>query len=125
VSAGSAALPPINILPLATIVDRNSFTLVNGVIVDSDLVLRSEVLPGPFWSFFISCGQFCFNATPQEPDFNLQFDVTGGKLAANSLGNQGVTFTQVPGPFPILGLGAAFAVSRRLRKRIKSATVKR
>lgn len=122
--AGSAAPSPINILPLATIVDVNSFTLVDGVIVNSSLVLRSDVVPGPFWSFFISCGKFCANATPAEPDFNLLFDVTnGGKLAANSLGSEGVTFTPVPGPLPFLGAGAAFAASRRLRKRLRSATI--
>ncbi len=124
--AGSAAPPPINILPLATIVDVNSFTVVDGVIVNSSLVLRSDVLPGPFWSFFISCGSFCANANPAEPDFNLLFDVSNdGRLAANSLGIKGVTFTQVPGPLPILGAGAAFVASRRLRKRIQSATTKR
>jgi hypothetical protein len=119
--AGSGAPPPIDILPLATIVDVNSFTLVDGVIVNSSLVLRSDVVPGPFWSFFISCGNFCANATPPEPDFNLLFDVSnGGRLAANSLGSKGVSFTPVPGPLPILGAGAAFAASRRLRRRLRS-----
>ena len=33
----------------------------------------------------------------------------------------GLTSTNVPGPLPILGIGAAFSFSRKLRKRIKNA----
>jgi len=32
-----------------------------------------------------------------------------------------VTENEVPGPLPILGVGAAFGYSRKLRKRIKSS----
>jgi hypothetical protein len=56
--------------------------------------------------------------------FSSMVDVTAGKIDTLSdsitqkFGDPG---TQVPGPLPILGAGAAFGFSRRLRKRIKLA----
>jgi hypothetical protein len=49
-----------------------------------------------------------------------------GSLVLNSLGTiysttPGRTDTEVPGPLPLLGAGAAFGFSRRLRNRIKVA----
>jgi hypothetical protein len=58
--------------------------------------------------------------------FTQSFSATpSGSLVANSLGSiysiiPG-TVSEVPGPLPILGAGAAFGFSRRLRHRIKVA----
>jgi hypothetical protein len=45
----------------------------------------------------------------------------GGTGPVADLDNVTNTFTQVPGPLPILGAGAAFGFSRKLRGRIKAA----
>lgn len=39
----------------------------------------------------------------------------------NTIDNINNNFSQVPGPLPILGIGAAFGFSRKLRKRIKGS----
>ncbi len=56
--------------------------------------------------------------------FTQSFTVAGGPNAAlvNSLGvtlTQRRPSTEVPGPLPILGAGAAFGLSRKMRRRIK------
>jgi hypothetical protein len=58
--------------------------------------------------------------------FTQSFSATpSGNLVANSLGTiYSITpgpASEVPGPLPILGAGAAFGFSRRLRHRIKLA----
>jgi hypothetical protein len=47
--------------------------------------------------------------------------LVGGTGAVADLDNVTNTFTQTPGPLPILGAGAAFGFSRKLRGRIKAA----
>lgn len=61
-----------------------------------------------------------FNSGVTSATFAQAFAVSG----ANVLNQTGFTFTQndftgVPGPLPILGAGAAFGFSRKLRRRIK------
>jgi hypothetical protein len=55
--------------------------------------------------------------------FSSMVDVTAGKIdtLSDSLTQKFGDTSQVPGPLPILGAGAAFGFSRRLRKRIKLA----
>jgi len=57
--------------------------------------------------------------------FSQTFDFTFG-AAGGYLSNLGASFTtttsqSVPGPLPVLGAGAAFGFSRKLRKRIKQS----
>jgi hypothetical protein len=56
-------------------------------------------------------------------DFTNTFDVTAVGFTSfdNSLTQKDPTSDRVPGPLPILGAGAAFAFSRRIRSRIKAA----
>ncbi len=60
----------------------------------------------------VSAGAFTFNDT---------FQPTGGSYSAQVNVERDVN--EVPGPLSILGAGAAFGYSRRLRKRVKSAAV--
>ncbi len=48
-------------------------------------------------------------------------DVFGNPRTGNGLRNVGAVQTSVPGPLPVLGCGAAFGWSRRLRRRIQKA----
>lgn len=52
--------------------------------------------------------------TPQDPD-PIPFD------PKNYVNITNPRFTAVPGPLPVLGIGAAFAYSRKLRRRINSS----
>ena len=51
----------------------------------------------------------------------LSFDSIDGQAFSNGIGLVS-TSEEVPGPLPVLGLAAAFATSRKLRTRIKSAS---
>ena len=55
--------------------------------------------------------------------FTTKLDVTDGKVTAfdHTLTQGYSNGTQVPGPLPLLGAGAAFGFSRRIRNRIKVA----
>lgn len=53
--------------------------------------------------------------------FSSMVDVTAGKIDTLSDSLTQLKGDEVPGPLPILGAGAAFGFSRRLRKRIKLA----
>lgn len=55
-------------------------------------------------------------SSPNPYDFTGTLEINPGtKVTAWNL-----TITQTPGPLPILGAGAAFGISRKLRRRIKS-----
>ena len=73
--------------------------------------LTSFVTGLPGGAVSVTAGAFTFNDTIQP---------TGGSYSAQVNVAREDT---VPGPLPILGAGAAFAYSRRLRKRVKSAAV--
>ena len=68
-----------------------------------------------------------FNPFLTSQTFTQTFDYTAGTASAlNSLNAQLVATpqgtTRTPGPLPLLGAGAAFGFSRKLRHRIKSAS---
>jgi len=56
-------------------------------------------------------------------DFTGSINVTGGRMdvLTDSLVQQVNGTSSVPGPLPLLGAGAAFGFSRRIRSRIKAA----
>ena len=65
-----------------------------------------------------------FNANTLTAAFTNRFNVTGNAFTSfdNSVIQKDPTATtQTPGPLPILGAGAAFSLSRRIRSRIKLA----
>jgi hypothetical protein len=74
--------------------------------------LTSFVTGLPGGPVTVSAGAFTFNDTIQP---------TGGSYSAQV--NVKRDAHEVPGPLSILGAGAAFGYSRRLRKRVKSAAV--
>ena len=62
-------------------------------------------------------GGLCQTFVDPAGDYSLSYDFASENLgSANSSG----TFTPVLGPLPLLGVGAAFGLSRKLRKRSKA-----
>jgi hypothetical protein len=58
----------------------------------------------------------------ERDDYNVQITSDGViDNVQNTFGQTGTT--GVPGPLPLLGIGAAFGMSRKLRKRIKGSTL--
>ena len=54
--------------------------------------------------------------------FTLTLDVTQGKVTSfDQTVTQSAFMSEVPGPLPLLGAGAAFGFSRRIRSRIKAS----
>ena len=53
--------------------------------------------------------------------FTLTLDVTAGKVTSFDQTVTQSVFSEVPGPLPLLGAGAAFGFSRRIRSRIKAS----
>ena len=49
----------------------------------------------------------------------IRTDVFGNTRTSNDLRNIGAVQNNVPGPLPVLGAGAAFGWTRRLRRRIR------
>lgn len=74
--------------------------------------LTSFVTGLPADPVYVTAGAFTFNDTisPRGGSYSAQVDVAK-------------QVDTVPGPLPILGAGAAFGFSRRLRKRVKSSVV--
>ena len=63
-----------------------------------------------------------FTAGTLSSAFTNRFDVTSqGFTSFDNSVNQRLETSSVPGPLPILGAGAAFGFSRKLRSRIKAA----
>ncbi|MFN6352454.1 MAG: hypothetical protein ACK40D_06205 [Cyanobacteriota bacterium] len=88
----------VDVTPPNTIIDSTSGTIPSGMMSISDsLTLTSSPNPYEFTGI-------------------LEITDPGTTVTAWNL-----TITQTPGPLPILGAGAAFGVSRKLRRRIKSA----
>lgn len=56
-------------------------------------------------------------SSPNPYDFTGILEITNANTTVTAWN---LTITQTPGPLPILGAGAAFGVSRKLRRRIKS-----
>ena len=52
----------------------------------------------------------------------IRTDVYGNTRTSNDLRNIGAVQNNVPGPLPVLGAGAAFGWTRRLRRRIRQTT---
>jgi hypothetical protein len=67
-------------------------------------------------------GPATYGVKPTFDTFTNQLIVTAGKVTSfdNTLTQTFDDNTRVPGPLPILGAGAAFGFSRKLRKRIKA-----
>lgn len=59
-----------------------------------------------------------FDFTPFTASSNFTNTITNGAVPVQQLTN---TVIQTPGPLPILGAGAAFGFSRRLRSRVKAS----
>jgi hypothetical protein len=60
--------------------------------------------------------------TPLSSDtFTATLNVTGGQIQNITTNYEADAIAPVPGPLPILGAGAAFGLSRKLRQRIKAA----
>jgi len=53
--------------------------------------------------------------------FTLTLNVTAGKVTSFDQTVTQSVFSEVPGPLPLLGAGAAFGFSRRIRSRIKAS----
>ncbi len=56
-------------------------------------------------------------SSPNPYDFTGVLEITAPDTTVTAWN---LTITQTPGPLPILGAGAAFGISRKLRRRIKS-----
>jgi hypothetical protein len=126
---------PINpFQALYTLDSDTAFTFANGVTVgifggvqfivsQSSTAVQVEVtqnLPPNLTSFVTGLPGGAVSVTAGAFTFNDTFLPTGGSYSAQVNVAREDT---VPGPLPILGAGAAFAYSRRLRKRVKSAAV--
>jgi hypothetical protein len=104
---------------------------VNGVGTYSVSVTKSIYDTSPTGTLL---GSITFTQTSagstKEPEVNLldntynqlyivdSYVVSGTDVGIDKVTN---TFTQTPGPLPILGAGAAFGFSRKLRRRIKAS----
>jgi hypothetical protein len=94
-------------------------TTINTTSLPAPLTANSVNNPSPAGFFNDSTLAATFSQT-----FAASAPSGQGPATINSFGiqftqNQGSTDTSVPGPLPILGAGAAFGLSRKLRNRIK------
>jgi hypothetical protein len=83
----------------------------------SDTSQRSAWVQGVNYVQFTGLRSVGGSLTVQNRALNDKFSMNGFQLQADS------NPTSVPGPLPVLGAGAAFGFSRKLRKRIKLARV--
>jgi hypothetical protein len=111
-----AALQEIEFLPATPITDPIiSFTLGAAITAPNTI---TKVTSSPTFSGTIALDTLEYPAAPQANPFSsgniiANFIGTGGALSSYSL-----NITKTPGPLPILGAGAAFGMSRKLRRRI-------
>lgn len=85
----------------------------------SDNLFKPDLVGSPGGAF--SGGGIVFHTTEEDYVYQLFTDPATGEYAGCGSGTCLPVSTQVPGPLPLLGVGAAFGYSRRLRKRIKTS----
>ena len=106
---------------LATLLGANGDYTVTKKFYTDD-TFTTEVLAGA-WSL----------ANPSTPDMKTiggqeifvrdSWNIPGGSAANIDIIQNDYTQTKVPGPLPLLGAGAAFGFSRRIRRRIKGVSL--
>ena len=96
-------------------ISASSPTPVNGVIAD---IILSNILPPP-----IAVNSSNFQISLSSGDFIRSADSSGNIITYNTIGPLPFDYAPcpVPSPIPLLGAGAAFGYSRKLRKRIKTS----
>jgi hypothetical protein len=93
-------------------VTKEVFTSAGGQRVGTPLVFTQTNLGSSY------TGDLLVNPIYESLYIVDSYVVTGGAVGIDKITN---TFESVPGPLPILGAGAAFGFSRKLRGRIKAA----
>lgn len=66
-------------------------------------------------------GSFSFNVSSSDNTFGFYAQATDSRFGSATTSITDFTYTEIPGPLPILGIGAAFGFSRKLRRQIKSS----
>lgn len=74
---------------------------------------------GPLLADLLSSGSVVYASLPGQ--YSTLFVVDTMSANGGAIGSVTNSFRNVPGPLPILGVGAAFGFSRKLRGRIKAA----
>jgi hypothetical protein len=109
--------PDLTNLSLGKIDDisASSPTPVNGVLAD---IILSNILPLPF-----AVNSSNFQVSLSSGDFIRSVDSSGNTVTYDTIGPLpfGYAPCPTPSPIPLLGVGAAFGYSRKLRKRIKTS----
>ena len=97
------------------------FANYTGTGANQSTSVTSSSFPGTASSTFAGTNLVSFNSGVTSATFSQIWSAGG----SSNLTSFGITFTQstssVPGPLPVLGAGAAFGFSRKLRKRIKQS----
>jgi hypothetical protein len=85
---------------------------------DYTVQVIADTLTNPVTPDGISLARLNLQTLYVQDEWNVQPDANG---SINSLQNSFGQTTHVPGPLPLVGIGAAFGLSRRIRSRIKGA----
>jgi hypothetical protein len=105
-------------------ITNGNYTLTKNLYSDpgfTNLVVSLDSLTNPPTPSGISISSALLQTLYVRDDYDVQ--ITSDGVIDNVQNTFGQTTTPVPGPLPLLGIGAAFGMSRKLRKRIKGTTL--
>jgi hypothetical protein len=106
-------------------ITNGDYTLTKNLYSDpgfTNLVVSLDSLTNPPTPSGVSISSALLQTLYVRDDYNVQITSDGViDNVQNTFGQTGTT--GVPGPLPLLGIGAAFGMSRKLRKRIKGSTL--